>query len=59
MLVAVTEVMFEVIALVFEGVEGFVLDFPACAASSHQFHKADFVDGNVRYPTEMVDFPFG
>ena len=33
--VAVTEVVLEVVALVFEGVEGFVLDFPACAGSSH------------------------
>ena len=59
MLVAVTEIMFEVIALVFEGVEGFVFDFPACATSSRQFHKIGFVDGNIYYPTEMADFPFG
>jgi hypothetical protein len=32
--VAVTEVVLEVIALVLEGVEGFVFDFPACAGSS-------------------------
>lgn len=33
---AMTVVVFEVIALVFERIEGFIVHFPAGAASSHQ-----------------------
>ena len=51
--VAVTEVVLEVVALVFEGVEGFVLDFPACAGSSHEGHEVVFMDGDIRDPREV------
>jgi len=36
MLFSVAVVVFEVVALVFERVEGFVFNFPAGAASSHE-----------------------
>ena len=35
MLMAMAEVVLEMVALILEGVEGFILDFPAGAASFH------------------------
>ena len=45
MLFTQSEVVFEVVALVFKGVEGFVLYLPACAATTHE--GIDIVPGYV------------
>ena len=51
---AETEVVFEVIALIFQGVECFVLDFPATATPSHQ--DVGVIRGNrkVGYPGKVL-----
>jgi hypothetical protein len=51
--VAVTEVVLEVVALVLEGIEGLVLDFPACAGTSHQRHEVVRLDRDIRDPGEV------
>jgi hypothetical protein len=58
-LVAVTEVVLEVIALVLEGVEGLVFDLPAGAGSSHQGHPVAVVDGEIGHPREVLDTAVG
>jgi hypothetical protein len=51
--VAVTEGVLEVVALVFEGVEGLVLNLPAGAGTSHQGHEVGRPDRDVRDPREV------
>ena len=56
------KVVLEMIALVFEGIEGLILDFPTCPPAPAQNEGVVFVDGKVGDPTEMaggvaVDFP--
>ena len=42
-----TVVVFQVIALIFQGVEGFVLDFPARTASVHDRHHVVGSEGEI------------
>ena len=42
MLMAMAEVVLEMVALILEGIEGFILDFPAGATSFH--NSEDVVD---------------
>ena len=58
----VPKVVLEMIALILEGVEGLVFDFPACSPASAQGIGVVLVDDEVGDPTEMaggvaVDFP--
>ena len=61
-LLAVTIVMFQMIVLIFEGVEGLIFDFPAAAPRAHQFADIEFGYGEVGDLTEVLslaggDFP--
>jgi len=53
-LFAVPIVMLNVITLVFQGVKGFIFDFPASTAGSHQHNDIVPVNGNVRNPAIMI-----
>src|SRR5271170_2950420 len=46
-LLAVAEIVFEVIALVFQGIEAFVLDLPACPAAGRQCDDGVAIGGQV------------
>ena len=54
MLAAVTEVVFEMVALVFEGVEGLVFNFPAGTAGFDQFNDVLPAHRLVGYPAVMI-----
>jgi hypothetical protein len=56
MSLTVTEVMLDVVALIFQSVKGFVFDFPACSAGPHQFNNIVFADLLVGHPTDMVEY---
>ena len=49
-------VMSEMVALVFESIEGFIFNFPACAAASHKFTGIALCYGKISNPTEMLRF---
>ena len=56
------KVVLEMIALVFEGIEGLILDFPTCPPAPAQSEGVVLVNDEVGDPTEMaggvaVDFP--
>jgi len=53
-ILAVAEVVLDVIALVFKGIEAFVFHFPAGAAGFDQFHHVVFAHGNIGDPTVVV-----
>ena len=55
-LVAVAVVMFEMVALVFERVEGFVFDFPARPASFHNRIDGIGGEGLIGNPGEVLFF---
>lgn len=62
MFFSVPKVVLEMIALIFEGVEGLILDFPTCPSAPAQGVDVVLVNGEVGDPTEMaggvaVDFP--
>ena len=59
MLVAVTEVVPEVIASVFEGIEGLVLDFPAWAGTSHKVIRMSLSIGISVTRAKWVKLPSG
>jgi len=48
--------MSEMIALVFEGIESFIFDLPACTAASHKFIGIAFCYGKISNPTKMLRF---
>ena len=50
MLLAVTEVVFEMVALIFKGIESFVFNFPAGAAGFDQFDDVLLAHCLVGYP---------
>ena len=58
-LLAVTIVMFQMIALIFEGIEGLIFDFPAGASPAHQFADIEFGHGEVGDLTEVLGFVRG
>ena len=49
-----TEVMFEMVALIFKGVEGLVFNFPAGAAGLDQLNDVLFTHPLVGYPTVVI-----
>ena len=62
MVLAVTEIMCKVIALVLEGDKGFIFGFPACAATAHERIGIGLVNGDIDDPRKMFftfvgDFP--
>lgn len=58
-LVAVNEVVLAVVALVFEGIEGFVFDVPAGAGTSQQRHEMVCGDRDIRHPRKVLHPPVG
>ena len=54
-----TIVVFQVIALVFQGVEGLILDLPACSSPPHDVPDVLRNQEKVGDPTEMLNFPIG
>ena len=48
------EVVLDMIALIFERVEGLVFDFPAGAAALHQLAHIVFTDRDVAHPTVVI-----
>ena len=55
MLVAQAEVVFEVVAVVLQGVDGLVLDLPAGAPGAHQLVNIVLADLDVGHPAEFGD----
>jgi len=53
-LLAVAEVVFEVVAVVLEGVEGLVLDLPSGAAAGGEFDDVVGTDGQIADPAVAV-----
>ena len=52
------EVMFEMVALIFQRIECFVLDLPSGAARSDKLPYIVFADFYIRHPAVMVcDLP--
>src|SRR5690349_13793713 len=56
MLIAVAEIVLEVIALILQGVERFIFDAPAGSSSLHDAVNCSLIDAQVGDPTEMLDF---
>ena len=54
LLLAMAEVVLDMIALVFERIEGLVFDFPAGAATLHQLAHIVFTDRDVAHPTVVI-----
>ena len=54
MFLAVAEVVFEVVTLIFEGVERLVFNFPAGTAGLDQLNDVMFTDLLVGYPTVVI-----
>ena len=54
MLVTMTEVVFEVVTLVLQGVEGLVLDTPARTSGAHYLHQVVISYWQVRNPREAL-----
>ena len=48
------EVMFDMIALVFEGVEGFVFDFPSCPSPFDQGDNIALGDVEIGHPAVSI-----
>ena len=62
MVFAMYEIVLELMPLVFEGVEGFVLNLPTCPSCSHEGINIAAHDGEIRNPGEILfsfiaDFP--
>ena len=53
-LVTMTKVMFKVVALVFQRVEGFVFDLPSCPSSFDQSDNILFINGGIGHPAVAV-----
>ncbi|MCP4404542.1 MAG: hypothetical protein GY801_45480, partial [bacterium] len=51
---AVSKIMFEVIALIFQGVEGLVLDLPSGTATTHELKDMLAGAGDIRHPGKML-----
>ena len=50
----VAVVVLEVIALIFEGIEGFILNLPPSATTSHQFKHIGCGDDQIGNPAKML-----
>jgi len=58
-LAAVAEVVIDMVALVFEGIEGLVFDFPSRPSAFDQLDHVVFINGNIGHPAISVgDFVF-
>ena len=57
-LLAVSVVMFKMISLILQGVERLIFDLPPCPSTTHDRENIQLGDGEIRYPTEMLDFVF-
>ena len=55
-ILAVSIVVLEMIALILQGIEGLILDFPACPSSAHDREDVQLGNGAVRDPTEVLGF---
>src|SRR5580658_7407381 len=44
---AVAEIVFEIVAVVLENIEGFVFDFPSCAATRREVDDGVWTDGEI------------
>jgi hypothetical protein len=53
------EIVFEMIALVFQRIERLIFDAPARPCPPHELIHGAFVDAQICHPTEMLDFAFG
>ena len=53
-LFAMTKIMFDVIALVFERVEGFIFDFPSSPTALNQSCHIIFVNDHISDPTVCI-----
>ena len=49
-----TKVVLNVIALVFERIEGLIFNFPACPTTFDQVGHIVFIDFNIRYPAVFI-----
>src|SRR5687767_13180561 len=58
-LIAMAEIVLEVIALILERIECFIFDAPTRPRPLHEPIHCTFVDTQIGHPTEMLDFPFG
>lgn len=59
MLLPVPVVVFQLVALVLQCIEGLVLDLPAAPADAHQFHDVVAGNGAVGHPAEAQFPPAG
>ena len=48
-------VVFHVVALIFQGVEGFILNFPPASAYGYQFFSIAFICRDIGNPTTFVN----
>src|SRR5918912_711773 len=55
MLIAVSKVVLEVVALIFQGIERFVFDAPARSTTLHEPVNRALVDPQVGDPAEVLD----
>ena len=53
-MLSVAKVVLNVIALVFQGIEGFIFDFPACPAPFDQGDHIVFIYFNVSHPAVFI-----
>lgn len=57
MMMSVAEVVFNVVALIFQSVEGFIFDFPPGAATFNQGDHIVFINADISNPAVfVVDF---
>ena len=59
MLIAMAEIVLEMIALIFQRIERLIFDAPASPRPLHEAVNRAFVDTQIGHPTEMLDFAFG
>ena len=55
-LLAVSVVMFKVVTLILEGIEGFIFDFPTGTSTPHQVKNVDFGYRQIGNPAKVLDF---
>ncbi len=53
---SVAKIVFEVIALVFKGVEGFIFNFPMISSTFNHHDNIVPINGNIGYPTVTLLF---
>src|SRR5919202_1705982 len=58
MLIAVSKVVLEMVALIFQGIERLIFDAPACSTTLHKTMNRALVDPQIGDPTEVLDLAF-